>query len=113
MLVEENKKITLTTGKYNRKKILKLLKSDIPFFDLQIKCPRCKTIGLATVPTALLQNNRDLLTITFVKVACEHCFKVYIDRELNIRSIETSDFIIEKEKKSLKNNILERFKKKV
>jgi len=112
MSVEEYKKITLKTGRYSRKKILNLLYSNIPEFELEIQCPKCKIKGSATIPTKLLQNNSDLLTITFVRVACEHCFKVYIDKQMSIRSIELSDFIVEKERKSLKYNIINKLKKK-
>lgn len=112
MVVKENKKITLKAGIYKRKRILKLLNSDIPAIDIGVQCPRCKKKGFATIPTSLLQKNDDLLTITFVKVACEHCFKIYIDEEMNVRSVEVSDFIVEREKKNLKKNILNKIKRK-
>ncbi|MFW9972381.1 MAG: hypothetical protein ACFFDF_19500 [Candidatus Odinarchaeota archaeon] len=64
---------------------------------IQIKCPKCETIGNLKIPIKIISQTQNLTTISIPKgMICEHSFQILIDKFFTIKRYHIRDYEFQK-----------------
>ena len=63
------------------------------FETILIVCPKCKTQRKLKVPTKIINQSKQLTTVSIpVQLCCEHSFQAFIDKNFKVRGYQQVDF---------------------
>ena len=63
------------------------------FETILIVCPKCKTHRNLKVPTKIINQSKQLTTISIPsKLCCEHSFQAFVDKNFIVRGYQKVDF---------------------
>lgn len=98
--------MALTKEKTSYNQVLIENQENSPIRDIKFICPICKTEKEFEVPVSVINNSRQLTTISIPKyLICKHHFQVFIDKNFVVRGYQKVDF-------EMDNNHTLNFKKK-